>query len=135
MSEIYHVQLEFVSNQVTEIEIEQQDIYCRVTETIQFRPATFDELRRQLDLKSDSLGAEMKSNDAGYVHSKDNNRKVSSVHVIELLKPHRKVMSFFILLGRFPFTAYLAIVFLTKLQGPISPSKSHAPNVKRYFFI
>ena len=79
---LLNIQSELVSNQLKEIEIEQQDQYCRVTETIQFRPATYDELRRQLDLKSDSLGAEMKSNDAGYVHAKDNNRKVSSVHVI-----------------------------------------------------
>ena len=66
-----------------EIEIKQQDKYCTVKEMIQFRPATFDELRRQLDLRSDSLGAEMKSNDAGYVHAKDNNRKVSSDHMID----------------------------------------------------
>ena len=61
-----------------EIEIKQQDKYCTVKEVIQFRPATYDELRRQLDLRSDSLGAEMKSNDAGYVHVKDKNRTVST---------------------------------------------------------
>ena len=61
-----------------EIEIKQQDKYCTVKEVIQFRPATYDELRRQLDLRSDSLGAEMKSNDAGYVHVKGKNRKVST---------------------------------------------------------
>ena len=61
-----------------EIEIKQQDKYCTVKEVIQFRPATYDELRRQLDLRSESLGAEMKSNDAGYVHVKGKNRKVST---------------------------------------------------------
>jgi len=69
---------------------------------IQFRPATHDELRRQLDLRSDSLGARMKSNDAGYVHAKDNDRKVSSVHVIELLNNiinlQCYVVNFFILI-------------------------------------
>ena len=77
---------------IKEIEIKQQDKYCTVKETIQFRPATYDELRRQLGLRSDSLGAVMKSNDAGYVHAKDNKRKVSCVHVIKTLKSYRKVI-------------------------------------------
>ena len=58
-----------------EIEIKQQDKYCTVKEIIQFRPATYDELRRQLNLRSDSLGA---SGYDGYVHIKDKNRKVST---------------------------------------------------------
>ena len=33
----------------------------------------------------------MKSNDAGYVHAKDNNRKVSYAHMIESLKSYHKV--------------------------------------------
>ena len=60
-----------------DIEIKQQDKYCTVKELIQFRPATYDELRQQLKLRSDSLGSEMSSNSAGYLHAKDNQSKAS----------------------------------------------------------
>merc|ERR1712131_285657 len=101
--------------QALEIEIEQQDIYCRVTETIQFRPATFDELRRQLDLKSDSLGAEMKSNDAGYVHAKDNNSQDNINHFIHEYD-----------------TTNSAISFRAKIYGPSSTTS--VPRFRREIF-
>ena len=77
---VHKIQIRWITcfKTLKEIEIKQQDKYCTVKEVIQFRPATYDELRRQLDLRSDSLGAEMKSNDAGYVHVKGKNRKVST---------------------------------------------------------
>ena len=65
------------SKRLKDIEIKQQGKYCTVKELIQFRPATFDELRRQLKLRSDSLGSEMPSNSAGYLHAKDNQSKAS----------------------------------------------------------
>ena len=68
------------SKRLKDIEIKQQGKYCTVKELIQFRPATFDELRRQLKLRSDSLGSEMPSNSAGYVHTKDNQSKVSLIY-------------------------------------------------------